>query len=99
MTFAVIFRATLAQPDEDYAATAQRLRALAFEKYGCLDFYAVTDAGQEIAVSYWPSLEHIAAWKADPEHLAAQARGRGRWYASYSVEVHREYAHGDDDKR
>ncbi len=87
MTFAVIFRAQIAQLDEDYVETAERLRALAFEKYGCLDFHALSEGDREIAISYWPSEAHIAAWKADPEHIEAQARGRRRWYSQYSVEV------------
>ena len=34
--YAVIFKATMAEMDDEYLATAQRLRELAFEKYGSI---------------------------------------------------------------
>ena len=40
-----------------------------------------------MAISYWESEAQIRAWKADPEHQAAQRMGRARWYLSYSVQV------------
>ncbi len=87
--YAVIFRAEIAQLDEAYAHTAQRMRTLAIDKYGCRDFIACTEGNTEIAISYWDSEEQIAAWKRDPEHQAAQREGRARWYRSYTVEVAR----------
>lgn len=85
--YAVIFRATLSNPDEDYTRTATRLRELAFAQYGCEDFTSVCEGESEIAISYWASLEQIAAWREDPEHRAAQAAGKEKWYSDYSVEV------------
>ena len=92
---AVIFRAEIAQLDEAYHQTADRLRELALQDYGCLEFCAWTEGRQEVAISYWDSAEQISAWKADPEHQQAQRQGQARWYRSYSVqvvEVLREYA-------
>jgi len=40
-----------------------------------------------VALSYWPSEENVRAWKSHPEHVAAQALGREKWYESYSVQV------------
>lgn len=85
--FAVIFHAEVAQLDEAYFATAKHMRELAISKYGCLDFVATTEGSREIAISYWPSLEHIQRWKQNAEHLQAQQQGRARWYTSYKVEV------------
>jgi len=85
--YAVIFKATVAQLDEEYFRMAQKLRKLAFSKYGCLDFVAVTEGDEEIAVSYWETMQQIRDWKNDPEHRLAQQAGRNQWYKSYSVEI------------
>jgi len=92
--FVVIFRAKVRQTDHEYTQVAARMRELALTQFGCLEFTAVTEGSQEIALSYWPSKDHIRAWKAHSEHLLAQQLGRERWYESYSVqvaEVTREY--------
>ena len=85
--FAVIFRAEVKQLDASYAQFAERLRELAKTRYGCLDFISLSEGDREIAVSYWDSLEQIAAWKKDPDHRAAQEKGRKDWYRSYQVQV------------
>jgi len=98
--FVVIFRAKPKTQDETYTKTVARMRALAFEKYGCLDFVAATDTGsdgeQEVAISYWESEAAIRKWKQDSEHLLAQESGRANWYESYTVQVlelKREYSY------
>ncbi len=85
--FVVIFKAKVRQFDDEYSQTAQRMRELALTEFGCLEFNAVTEGDFEIALSYWPSEEHIRAWKQHTEHLAAQKLGKQRWYESYSVEI------------
>lgn len=84
---AVIFSAEIAELDEEYYATAERLRELAFKEYGCTNFISSTQGNQEIAISYWPSINHVESWHKNPEHRAAQARGKARWYKSYRVQV------------
>ncbi len=85
--FVVIFRAKARTLDADYTARAARMRELALKEFGCLDFCAVTEGDQEVALSYWPDEASIRAWKQHTDHLMAQQLGRERWYASYSVEV------------
>ena len=85
--FAVIFKAEIQQLDDEYIKTAGHLRQLAFEKYGCSQFDSYTEGGREVAISYWSSLEDIQAWKADPEHRAAQRIGQRQWYTSYEIEI------------
>ena len=85
--YAVIFRATIDRIDDDYLATARRLRELALGRYGCIDFVSVSEGECELAISWWENEEQIRAWKQDPEHLAAQARGREYWYGDYEVQV------------
>ena len=93
--YAVIFKAEINKLDKSYSETAQRMRELAINKYGCTEFVAVTEGTQEIAISYWKNQEQIKEWKLDAEHLVAQELGRSIWYKSYKVEVVeviREYA-------
>lgn len=85
--YVVIFKATVAQFDDEYFQTAQSLKELAFSKYGCLDFVSVTEGDEEIAISYWETEQQIRDWKNDPVHKQAQVLGRERWYKSYSVEI------------
>ena len=92
--YAVIFRAKAGLQDAAYSQTVARMRELAFETYGCLDFVSVAEGDQEIAISYWENQAAIQAWKEDAEHLMAQQEGRRRWYRSYTVqvvEIKREY--------
>lgn len=85
--FAVIFRAKTGVQDQEYIATVAKMRELAFERYGCLDFIAVTEGCDEVAISYWPDEEAIRKWKSDSEHTLAQQLGRTKWYESYVVQV------------
>lgn len=74
--FVVIFRARARALDAEYAAMAARLRELALKEFGCLDFCAVTEGDQEVALSYWPDEASIHAWKQHTDHLMAQQLGR-----------------------
>ena len=85
--FVVIFRAKARALDADYGAMAAHMRELALTQFGCLDFSAVTEGEQEIALSYWPDEASIRAWKQHTDHLMAQQLGRERWYSGYHVEV------------
>lgn len=70
------------------------MRDLALTEFGCLEFHAVTEGLNEIALSYWPDEDTIRAWKQHSDHLIAQELGREKWYESYSVQickVNREY--------
>ncbi|KEQ17111.1 antibiotic biosynthesis monooxygenase family protein [Endozoicomonas numazuensis] len=85
--YAVIFRATLKKLDQEYTQKAQRMRELALNEYGCIEFIANTEGDQELAISYWPDKESIRAWKNNPEHLSAQQKGKTLWYQDYQVEI------------
>jgi heme-degrading monooxygenase HmoA len=85
--YAVIFKATLNCVDNHYETTATRLRELAKQQYNCIDFFAVSDSKRELAISYWSSLDDINKWKNNPEHRAAQALGKEKWYQHYQVEI------------
>lgn len=85
--YVVIFRAKVRVLDDEYSRVTSRMRELALSQFGCLEFHAVTQGQDEVALSYWPSEEAIRAWRSHPEHVLAQQTGRERWYASYSVQV------------
>jgi len=85
--YAVIFKATIKKLDAQYSEMAERMRHLAINEYGCTEFIACAEGTQEIAISYWPSLDHIEAWSQNPEHRKAQALGKSKWYSSYQVQV------------
>jgi heme-degrading monooxygenase HmoA len=85
--FVVIFRAKIAKLDDEYNKVAQRLRDLALTEFGCLEFHALTEGNDEIALSYWPDQDKIRAWKQHSDHLIAQELGKKDWYESYSVQV------------
>jgi heme-degrading monooxygenase HmoA len=85
--YAVIFRAEILEQDAEYAVMASRMRDLAIDEYGCVEFVACTEGNSEIAISYWESEQQIQQWKQNAEHLAAQEKGRSKWYKSYTVQV------------
>jgi heme-degrading monooxygenase HmoA len=86
------------QPGDGYAETADRMFELAREQPGFLGFDTAHSDGLGITVSYWDSEAHIAAWKAQAEHLEAQREGRARWYDSYDLRIaHVERAYGSSD--
>jgi heme-degrading monooxygenase HmoA len=87
--YAVIFTSVRNGADaEGYAEAARRMLELASERPGFLGVESVRDAlGVGITVSYWASLEEVHAWGRDAEHLAAQARGRARWYESFRLRI------------
>ena len=96
--FVVIFRAKVKNLDSEYAVVAARMRELALNQFDCLEFHAVSEGANEVALSYWPDEASIRAWKNHAEHVLAQQLGRERWYESYSVQVAqviREYRHGE----
>jgi heme-degrading monooxygenase HmoA len=83
----VIFRAKIRQLDADYADVAARMRELALTQFGCLEFQAVSEGADEVALSYWPDEASVLAWKSHAEHILAQQMGRQRWYQCYVVQV------------
>ena len=84
--YAVIFSSV--RGDNGYTQMAERMVELASQQSGFLGVESVrgTD-GFGITVSYWTSEEAIAAWKANVEHLAAQEKGKQKWYEHYELRV------------
>ncbi|MEX0290998.1 MAG: antibiotic biosynthesis monooxygenase [Flavobacteriaceae bacterium] len=91
--YAVIFTNTRTDGDNGYGAMALEMEELAKTQPGYLGFESARD-GLGIAISYWQSLEAIANWKKNADHLFAQRQGIKNWYSWYKVRicrVEREY--------
>lgn len=84
--YAVIFTSLRNPGDNGYGETAARMEELAALQPGFLGIESARD-GLGITVSYWDSLEAIAAWKRNAEHLVAQKRGRTEWYSGFALRV------------
>ena len=84
--FAVIFTSFRTDGDNGYTAMADAMVALAAKQPG---FLGIESAREDlgITVSYWDSLESIAAWKQNAAHLVAQRRGHELWYQSFKVRI------------
>jgi heme-degrading monooxygenase HmoA len=95
--YAVVFTSRRTNKDPDgYSAMADAMEDLASKQPGYLGIESAHGPdGVHITVSYWATLEAIAAWKAVAEHVAAQRLGRERWYEAYELRVCRvERAYG-----
>jgi heme-degrading monooxygenase HmoA len=91
--YAVLFTSTLSDEVQGYSEMAAQMEALASRQPGYLGFETARDI-LGISISYWTSMEAIAAWKANAEHLFAQDKGKAQWYNWYKVricKVEREY--------
>lgn len=91
--YAVIFTNTRTEENDGYSEMAQRMEDLARQQSGFVDFESAREK-IGISVSYWESLEDIANWKANTDHLFAQQKGISDWYKWYKVRiclVEREY--------
>ena len=84
--YTVIFTSERTDLEAGYTETTARMLELAAEQPGYLGVESARD-GLGITVSYWASLEAIAAWKRNTEHLIAQEKGRTAWYQTYKTRI------------
>ena len=84
--YAVIFTSLQSNDTNGYAEMAQTMEDLAKKQPGYL---ALEHARDEISItiSYWESLESIAHWKANLDHIEAQKKGKQRWYQWYKIRI------------
>ena len=84
--YAVIFTSIRTPGDNGYVNMADAMVEAAAKQPG---FLGVESAREDlgITVSYWDSLESIAAWKQDPLHFMAQQAGREKWYESDKTRI------------
>jgi heme-degrading monooxygenase HmoA len=61
-------------------------------------FSSLSDPEKLLSLSFWEDENAVAAWRAMPEHRAAQARGRAGVFRDYRIrvaEVSRDYTLAD----
>ena len=86
--YSVIFSSLRTPGDNGYAHMADRMIELASAQAGFLGVESARGTGGfGLTVSYWSSLEAIAAWRAQAEHRMAQENGKTRWYEHYEVRI------------
>ncbi len=85
--YAVIFSSQRAEGDHGYAQAGVELMRLAEAAPGFLGAESVRAAdGSGITVSYWQSLEAIAAFRDHPRHVEVRRR-MADWYESWGLRV------------
>lgn len=96
--YAVIFTSQRTEGDHGYDETAARIFELAKTRDGYLGAESTRDAsGLGITVSYWRSLDDVAAWRRDAEHTLARNAARATWYSHYELRIAKvERAYGWD---
>lgn len=52
---------------------------------GIKDF--ASEDGEVVVIAEFDSLDSVDAWKAHPDHMAAQRRGRQEFFADYQIQV------------
>ncbi len=82
-------RADLSEDTRDlYARTLARMRALAEATPGFVSHKTYTaEDGERVSLVAFDSEAALEAWRDNPEHRAAQALGRERFYEEYRVTV------------
>ena len=85
----VVFRSRL-DPSvaEDYETTAARMDELAVKMPGYVAHKTfAADDGERLTLVEFESEEAIAAWRAHPEHVEAQRKGRAKFYSEFRLAV------------
>ncbi|MFI5045935.1 MAG: antibiotic biosynthesis monooxygenase family protein [Acidimicrobiia bacterium] len=86
-----VFRSRLrGDPDAGlgFGETADQMEASARAMPGFVDFKEFTAVdGERVALITFASRDAHDAWRDDPEHRTAQARGRAEWYETYTIQV------------
>jgi heme-degrading monooxygenase HmoA len=91
-----VFRSRL-RPDAEangYGELAARMEARARAMAGFVDFKTFrSEDGERVSIICFDTIEHHTAWREDPEHRAAQAKGREAFYSEYFISVCEELRH------
>jgi heme-degrading monooxygenase HmoA len=86
--YSVIFSSLRTPGENGYGHMAERMVELAAGQPGYLGVESARGSdGFGITVSYWASLDAIAAWRAHAEHRIAQENGKSLWYEHYELRI------------
>lgn len=94
--YVAVFTTVRTLEQSGYSETNARMESLVKDVPGYLGMdHAQTPGGLGITVSYFRDAEALTEWRTNAEHRAAQERGRGEWYQSYTLHVAKvERSHG-----
>ena len=86
--YAVIFTRQRTSADTGYGemAAAMVARAKSMPGFLGIESYSQED-GSGVTISYWQDEASIKNWQQQPQHLAAQAKGKSEWYEYYDVRI------------
>ena len=83
-----VFRSRLREEHDGYDETAAAMERAARAMPGFVDFKTfAADDGERVSIVVFDSIESHNAWRDEPDHRAAQQRGRKAWYAEYHIQV------------
>ena len=83
-----VFRSRLRDDVPGYEETAHAMEARARRAPGFVDFKTFVAAdGERLSLIVFESQATHDAWRADPEHVVTQRRGRRDWYREYRIQV------------
>ncbi|MGW3959645.1 antibiotic biosynthesis monooxygenase family protein [Amycolatopsis sp. NPDC005003] len=86
--YVAVFTTIRTAGQSGYDETDARMEELVKAVPGYLGMdHAQTPGGLGITVGYFRDAEALAQWRGNPEHRAAQQRGRAEWYESYTLHV------------
>ena len=85
----VVFRSKLRPGvEEEFVELGDKMLEIAESMPGFISYkvYHAGD-GERASIIEFASAEELQAWREQPEHLAAQQRGRDQYYEEYSLVV------------
>lgn len=86
--YVAVFSTLRTQDQSGYGETNARMEELVKDIPGYLGVdSAQTPGGLGITVAYFRDADALTQWRTDPEHQAAQHRGRAHWYETYSLHI------------
>jgi heme-degrading monooxygenase HmoA len=90
VSYVVLFhiRPRPGRDEAEYQRTFERMLELVSGVDGFLGIEGFSgEDGSELAVAKFSTEDAIRAWKAQPEHVAAQQRGRDEFFGAYQVTI------------
>ncbi|GJM02755.1 MAG: antibiotic biosynthesis monooxygenase [Rhodomicrobium sp.] len=91
--YAVIFEVKLKEANKAaYLAIAGALREELVTMEGFISierFQSLVEESKLLSLSFWESEEAILKWKARPNHMAAQLKGRDSLFEDYRIRIAR----------
>ena len=85
----VVFRSRVRdEAGDEYQALVDRMYAIASNMPGFISYkFYVAEDGERVSIHEWESPGHLKAWREHPDHVAAQALGRDKFYEEYTLYV------------